>query len=81
MLPPDTDRFNFLFDTAVQRSALSTDDTLAVVFAAGKAAVTRRSLMELSDESAPPPASPATGGRGGFGGGGGMGGGWGCRSS
>ena len=37
LIPPDVDRFNHLFGTAIQGSALETDDPLGVAAAVDKA--------------------------------------------
>ncbi len=49
LLPPNTDRFNFLFNTAVQGSVLSTEEGLAENFARAKADATAAKSLELLD--------------------------------
>ncbi len=51
LLPPNTDRFNFLFDTAVQGSVLSADDNVSLEFSKAKSAATVRSTWEMAGKA------------------------------
>ena len=57
LLPSNTDRFNFLFDTALQGSALKADDSLSREFADAKWAVTSRGGLVLAGKVADPAAA------------------------
>ena len=52
LLPPDIERFNHLFDTAVKGSVLDTDDSLGLAAAAGKAVELQRRLSKLESSAA-----------------------------
>src|SRR5690606_4593797 len=60
LLPPNVDRFIHLFDTAVQRSAMETNDPVAVATRAALSAngVTRF-MREAAEAAAQPPAPMA----------------------
>lgn len=68
LLPPDVDRFNHLFDTAVQRSALDVDDTLGLkaalkeVARSSSATLERESLSRLAGDLAAPATAAAPSG-------------------
>ena len=53
LLPSNVDRFNFLFDTAVKRSALSADDVVAAEFAKGQAAARPSAVFGITNGAVP----------------------------